>query len=67
MGVYDEIQDFIATHKPCGRVSGSVDMPTGEGYSVSVSCTCGKTLSRWVTAESARQDLIYSTLLCSPN
>lgn len=69
MGVFDEIQRFIAAHKLCGPVSSAVDMPsaTAEGYAVNVRCACGETLERWVTAESARHDLIYSTLLYNPN
>jgi hypothetical protein len=67
MGVYREIQDFVEAHKTCGKVTGSVARPTAEGYGVSVSCACGEELKRWVTPESARHDLIYSTLLCSPN
>jgi hypothetical protein len=68
MGVYREIQDFVEAHKGCGgKVTGSVARPTAEGYGVSVSCGCGEELKRWVTPESARHDLIYSTLLCSPN
>ncbi len=67
MGIYREIQKFVEAHQSCGKVSGTVATPTAEGYSVSVSCTCGEEMSRWVTPESARYDLIYSTLLCSPN
>lgn len=67
LGIYDEIQDFIATHKPCGRASGSVDVPTADGYIVNVRCVCGEVLERLVTVELARYDLVYSTLLCNPN
>jgi hypothetical protein len=67
MGIYDEIQKFIATHKSCGRVSGSVDVPTEDGYIVNVRCICGQVFRRLVTVEVARDDLIFSTLLCNPN
>ncbi len=67
MGVYSEIQQFIESHKSCGQVTGHVQTPTPEGYSVSVTCACGKEMSRWVTPAAARYDLIFSTLLCSPN
>jgi hypothetical protein len=67
VGVFDEIQHFIAAHKPCGRVSGTVEAPEDDGYAVKVRCSCGDTLRCWVTAEAARHDLIYSTLLYSPN
>jgi len=67
-GVYRDIQDFVAAHEPCGgKVTGAVEKPTSEGYAVEVKCTCGERLSRYVNAESARYDLIYSTLLCNPN
>lgn len=67
MGVYSDIQQFIETHKACGKVTGQVQTPTAEGYCVSVTCACGEQMSRWVTPEAARQDLIFSSLLCSPN
>lgn len=67
MGVYSDIQQFIESHKRCGQVTGHVQTPTPEGYSVSVACACGEELSRWVTPAAARYDLIFSTLLCSPN
>jgi hypothetical protein len=67
MGVYREIQQFVEAHKGCGKVRGTVQPPTADGYAVSVACACGEGLSRWVTPESARHDLIFSTLLCSPN
>jgi hypothetical protein len=67
MSVYNEIQQFIETHRGCGKVTGQIQPPTSDGYSVSVSCACGEEFSRWVTPEAARYDLIFSTLLCSPN
>jgi hypothetical protein len=67
IGVFDEIQRFIATHQPCGRVSGAVDVPGAEGYAVRIRCACGESLERWVSVESARYDLVFSTLLCHPN
>ena len=66
-GVYREIQRFVAAHEACGTVTGTVAKPTVEGYSVQVICSCGERLTRWVDAESARYDLIFSTLLCSQN
>ena len=66
-GVYREIQQFVEAHETCGKVTGTVARPTSEGYTVEVACTCGERLSRWVNAESARYDLIFSTLLCNPN
>ena len=67
MSVYTEIQQFIELHKVCGKVTGNVQTPTPEGYAVAVTCACGDELSRWVTPEAARYDLIFSTLLCSSN
>ena len=67
-GVYNEIQQFIESHRPCGgKVSGQVQPPSADGYAVSVRCPCGDSLSRWVTPEAARYDMIFSTLLCSVN
>jgi hypothetical protein len=67
IGVFDEIQRFIETHQRCGRVSGAVDVPGADGYGVKIRCACGESLERWVSVESARYDLVFSTLLCNPN
>lgn len=68
MGTYDEIERFVAMHRGCGgKITGKIDTPTADGYAVNVTCACGKVLSRYVTPEIAREDLIFSTLLCSPN
>jgi hypothetical protein len=66
-GVYNKIQQFIESHKACGKVTRQVHPPSADGYSVFVSCDCGEEFSRWVTPEIARYDLIFSTLLCSMN
>ena len=67
LGVFRKIQEFVEAHKGCGKVSGTVEPPTADGYTVCVTCACGEVMSRWVTPESARYDLIFSTLLSSPN
>lgn len=66
-GVYNEVQQFIESHKACGKVTGQVQPPSADGYAVFVTCDCGEKFSRWVTPEAARYDLIFSTLLCSMN
>jgi len=66
-GVFRQLQEFVEAHKACGEVTRTVESPTAEGYAVCVSCVCGQALSRWVTPQSARYDLIFSTLLCHPN
>ena len=67
MGVFDDIQKFIAAHRPCGEVTGRAHPPTSNGYRIWVVCTCGDILDRWVTPEAARYDLIHSNLLALPN
>ncbi|PYM14729.1 MAG: hypothetical protein DMD81_17045 [Candidatus Rokuibacteriota bacterium] len=67
LGVFRQIQEFVEVHKACGKVTGTVEPPTAEGYTVCVTCACGEELSQWVSPESARFDIIFSTLLCSPN
>ena len=67
MGVYEDVQKFIAAHAACGEVSRVAEPPTAHGYRIMVTCCCGEAFERWVTPEAARHDLIHSSLLASAN
>jgi hypothetical protein len=67
IGIFRDLQDFAATHRGCGTVIGHAEPPTRWGYRVWARCTCGELLERYVTPEAARLDLIFSTLMASPN
>jgi hypothetical protein len=68
-GVYAALQTFIRLHNDCGEiVAVSAEPPSLEGYRLSAVCRgCGAGFERYVTAAAARLDLVYSTLLVSPN
>jgi hypothetical protein len=67
MGVYEDVQRFIAAHAACGEVARTAEPPTAQGYRIVVTCPCGEVFDRWVTPEAARHDLIHSSLLASAN
>lgn len=67
MGVFPEIEAFVAGHKACGEMTSSVEPPTPSGYGLRLVCRCGATLERWVTPEAAEDDLLRSKLLAFPN
>ena len=67
MGVYEDVQRFIAAHAACGEVARTAEPPTAQGYRIVVTCRCGEVFDRWVTPEAARHDLIHSSLLASAN
>ncbi len=66
-GVFRDLEDFVATHRACGVLTGDANAPTPEGYHLWVSCSCGERFERWVTPEAAGEDLVRSGLLALPN
>ena len=57
---------FVEVYKAWGKVTGTAEPSTVEG-DARVTCACGEVMSRWVTPESPRYHVIFSTLLASPN
>jgi len=69
-GVYRQLQKFMSVHEGCGPNTVAVTAvppPGPEGYNLSACCDCGATFERWVSAEDARHDMIFTTLLVSWN
>jgi len=52
-----ELDDFVTRYRPCGQLTGDAAEPTPKGYMLSVVCSCGVTLSQWVTPDAAAHDL----------
>lgn len=61
-----DLYEFIHRHRDHGKLTGDASQPDGDGYIVTVACSCGVVFERWVGAEAAR-DLIYSGLLTKLN
>jgi hypothetical protein len=55
--VLDDLEDFIASHRPHGRLEGDAGDLTPNGYRLTVACACGVTFHRWVTPREAAEDL----------
>ena len=53
MGAFRDLEQFVATHHPCGELTSEVGDLTAEGYPVRIACACGAVLERRVTPEMA--------------
>jgi hypothetical protein len=67
MSLMDDLEGFVAAHRPCGTLTGDASAPAPTGYLLWVSCSCGALFERWVTPEAAEYDLLRSRLLISQN
>jgi hypothetical protein len=70
MGVYRALLSFVDDHRSCGTDAvavGALTQPCADGYRLGAKCDCGELFSSWVSAEDAREDLIYTDLLNRPN
>lgn len=67
LGVFGDVEAFVAAHRRCGTLSGGADVPAPDGYFLWISCSCGALFERWVTPEAAEHDLLWSRLLTSQN
>jgi hypothetical protein len=46
-----ELTDFVTRHRACRQLTGDATEPAPEGHLVTVTCSCGVVLMRWVTTE----------------
>jgi hypothetical protein len=63
--MFEDLERFVAAHRPCGELTRDVSELAATGYAVQVTCACGATFERWVTSEIADRDL-HSRLLAFP-
>ena len=61
--MYIELEDFIRSHRGCGRMTGDAGTVVAKGFVVSVSCSCGGIFERRVAPEEAKTELIKARLL----
>jgi hypothetical protein len=53
-----DLEEFLGTHRPHGRLEGDTGELTPNGYRLAVACSCGVTFHRWVTPREATVDLV---------
>lgn len=53
MSRFQDLADFARQHRSCGILVPSASSPLMGGYLLTLTCTCGATFDRWVTAEEA--------------
>lgn len=56
--VIADLEAFVTRHRPCGALTGDATPPTVDGYTVTVSCSCGAVFERAVALDDAMADLI---------
>ncbi len=66
--VYAELRGFVLAHRTCvGPRRADASLPTASGYRVRARCGCGVVFTRWVTTETAAEDLLRSARLAFEN
>jgi hypothetical protein len=58
MNNFADVEEFAREHARCGGLTPKASSwPGREGYHLEITCACGATHNRWITAEEARQPL----------
>jgi hypothetical protein len=65
--MFEDLEQFVAVHRPCGHLTSDVGELTDTGYHVRVRCPCGAVFARWVTPDTADLDLLRSRLVAFPS
>ncbi len=45
-GVFGDLEEFVATHRTCGTLTGGADVPVPDGYLLWITCSCGEVFER---------------------
>jgi len=64
MTLLADLEEFVADHRPHGPMTGDATEPAWNGYLLTVACSCGVTLERWVTPLDAELDLLHAADEC---
>jgi hypothetical protein len=59
MTMVAELEEFVHDHRPHGPLTSDANEPAGNGYLLTVACSCGVVFERWVTSEDAELDLLW--------
>ena len=57
MSEFADVEQFGRAHGGCGGITPSAAPQPGGGFLLTLTCTCGATLERWVTTEEAKRPL----------
>lgn len=66
-GVFDGFEQFVSAHRACGDLVGDASPATETGYRLWLKCKCGAAFERWVSADDAASDLVFSRMLAGEN
>src|SRR5437660_476904 len=66
MSSFADVEQFARQHGACGGITPSKASQAGGAFLLTLTCACGESLDRWVTAEEARQPLPLSPRLVTP-
>ena len=55
--LFADLEEFVHDNRPHGSLADATE-PACNGYLLTVACSCGVVLERWVTLEDAAVDLL---------
>ena len=58
MTLFADLEEFVADHRPHGKLTADASAPAWNGYLLTVACPCGVVFERWVTLGDAMDALI---------
>jgi hypothetical protein len=58
MSLLTDLEDFVHDHRPHGSLTADATEPAWNSYLLTVACSCGVVVERWVTPEDADADLV---------
>ncbi len=67
MAIFPVVEVFVHAHRACGELNWIATQPTPKGYRLRIACPCGASVDRWVTRETAEDDLLKTRLTVFPN
>ena len=59
-----DLEEFVADHRPQGTLTGDATEPAWNGYLLTVACSCGVTLERWIMPLDADRNLLRAADEC---
>ena len=63
MTLLADFEQFASDHRVHGPLTANATEPAGNGYLLTVTCSCGVLFGRWITPEEAELDLLRAASL----
>ena len=63
MTLHADLEQFASDHRAHGNLTADSAEPVGNGYLLTVACSCGVAFERWITPMDAQLDLLRAASL----